>query len=144
MDDSTQRRLTGHAAIVLLLGMGAGFPYGTAVTEGLPDAVRAWRMAHLEGVLNGLLMLGIAAATSRWTLTSRSRRALYVGLLVTGYGNVLAAIVAASTGVRGLAPGGPTANWAVFAGFMAAVLAVLLVLVVLAWNAFRPAHPTTG
>ena len=99
MHDSIQRRLTGHAAIVLLLGMGAGFPYGTAVGEGLPEAVRAWRMAHLEGVLNGLLMLGVAAATTRWKLTTQSERALYIGLLVTGYGNVIAAMVAASTGV---------------------------------------------
>jgi hypothetical protein len=138
MDKRRASLLAGHAAIVLLIGLVVGFPYGTAVTGGGDE--RAWRMAHLEGLLNGLLMLGVAASSPLLALGPRAQSVLYWTLVVTGYGNSLAAWLAAGSGQRGLAPGGALANNLVFAGFMIAVVAVVLSLLVVAAGAFRGAR----
>ena len=135
MQRNDARRLLGHGALVVLLGMLVGFPYAEAVSSG--GDVRAWRMAHLEGVLNGLLMMAVAAAGPLLTLPVRGSKVLRWALVITGYGNVLAATLGAASGQRGLQAGGPLANQLVFVGFLAAVLAVLVALVCVAWGALR-------
>ena len=71
MDKRLQGLLIANGALVLLAGFAAGFPYGSTVVASLAPGVtagdfteplRAWHMAHLEGVLNGILMLAAAAA----------------------------------------------------------------------------------
>ena len=48
--------LTFNGLVVLFLGLLAGAPYGAALVDGWGDeAARAWKLAHGEGVLNGLL-----------------------------------------------------------------------------------------
>lgn len=128
--------LVMHGVIVVLLGLLVGFPYASAITEGWgAEAERAWRTAHLEGVLNGMLVIVLGAATPHLRLTSSQERWLRLGALATGYGNVLAAALAAASGERGLAPGGPLANWVVYALFLAGVVGVLAAL----WIALRGA-----
>ena len=138
MDRKRASLLAAHAAIVLLIGLIVGFPFATATTAG--GDVRAWRMAHLEGLLNGLLMLGVAAASPFLTLGPRAQAALFWTLIVTGYGNALASWLAAGSGERGLAAGGSLSNNLVFAGFMIAVVTVIVALIVLAIGAFRAAR----
>jgi hypothetical protein len=138
MDRKRASLLAAHAAIVLLIGLIVGFPFATATTAG--GDVRAWRMAHLEGLLNGLLMLGVAAASPFLTLGPRAQGLLYWTLLLTGYGNALASWLAAGSGERGLAPGGALANNVVFAGFMVAVATVIVASVVIAIGGFRAAR----
>lgn len=61
MSKRNSSNLVLHGALVFLAGMAAGFPYAIAVVTGVgeaaeaynPEAVRAWRMAHMEGILNG-------------------------------------------------------------------------------------------
>jgi hypothetical protein len=138
MDRKRASLLAAHAAIVLLIGLIVGFPFATATTAG--GDVRAWRMAHLEGLLNGLLMLGVAAASPFLTLGARAQGVLFWALIVTGYGNALASWLAAGSGERGLAAGGTLANNLVFAGFMIAVVTVIVALLVTAIGAFRAAR----
>jgi hypothetical protein len=135
MDQRRAGLLAGHAAIVLLIGLAVGFPYATTVTAG--GDVRAWRMAHLEALLNGLLMLGVAASWPLLRLGARAQSVLVWTLVVTGYGNALASWLAAASGERGLTAGGPLANQLVFAGFMIAVAAVIVALAMVAIGAFR-------
>jgi hypothetical protein len=138
MDRKRASLLAAHGAIVLLIGLAVGFPFASATTGG--DDVRAWRMAHMEGLLNGLLMLAAAAASPLLALGPRAQGVLYWTLIVTGYGNALASWLAAGSGERGLAPGGSLANNLVFAGFMIAVATVIVALLVLAIGAFRGAR----
>ena len=138
MDKRRASLLAGHAAVVLLIGLIVGFPFATATTAG--GDVRAWRMAHMEGLLNGLLMLGVAAASPLLALGQRAQGILYWTLVVTGYGNALASWLAAGGGERGLAAGGSLANNAVFAGFMIAVVTVVIATIVIAIGAFRGAR----
>jgi hypothetical protein len=138
MDKKRASLLAAHAAIVLLIGLIVGFPFATATTAG--GDVRAWRMAHMEGLLNGLLMLGVAAAAPAIALGARAQSILYWALLATGYGNALASWLAAGSGERGLAAGGSLANNLVFAGFMVAVVAVIVALLLMVVGGLRAAR----
>lgn len=139
LDARLAGRLVLHGALVVLAGLLVGFPYAMVVTGELAGEERAWRMAHLEGVLNGLLMLAAAAVGGRVALAVGEQRALVVGLLLAGWGNVVAATLAAIFRVRGLEPAGPLANLAVFSLFSAAVVGVLVAVALLAIGAARGA-----
>src|ERR1051325_916514 len=84
MDRSLRRRMVFHGAVVVLLGMLAGFPYAFVVTGDMGGSERAWRMAHLEGVLNGLLLLAVAGVGGRLALSAREGTVLMWALGVTG------------------------------------------------------------
>jgi hypothetical protein len=140
LDARRAARLALHGALVTLAGLLVGFPYAMVVTGELAGEERAWRMAHLEGVLNGLLMLAAAAVGGRVALRAGEQRALVVGLILAGWGNVVAATLAALHRVRGLEPAGPLANLAVFALFTAAVVGVLVAVALLALGAARAAR----
>jgi hypothetical protein len=70
----SQRLLLGHGALILLIGFGLGFgflffligeislwPIPGAIKYQLPGTYDAWRMAHLEGIANGLMLWVLAA-----------------------------------------------------------------------------------
>ena len=51
MFKATSASLGFHALIILLLGMVVGFPYGSQIVAHADEsAIRAWRVAHLEGL----------------------------------------------------------------------------------------------
>jgi hypothetical protein len=145
MDKRTQGLLIANGALVLLAGFAAGFPYGTAVTASLDpsagaasaEAVRAWRMAHLEGVLNGLLMLAAAAAAAHLMLSAVAQRVVLWGLIVAGWTNVVASSISAMTGGRGLAPTGLDWSTLNFALFMAGIVGAVAAMIALALAGFR-------
>lgn len=124
MNDAMQRRLAFHGAAVILLGLLAGFPYAMVVTGDLAGTERAWRMAHLEGVTNGLLIFGVAALLPALRLADGGRRALAACLVFTAYANTIASVIGASTGNRGLAIGGSLANTTVFLLFTLAIVTI--------------------
>jgi hypothetical protein len=140
LEPLVRKSLVAHGLVVILLGMLTGFPYALVVTGSMAGAERAWRMAHLEGVLNGLLLVAIGAAGNSIALTARQARWLQWTLIVTAYGNWLGATLGAAAGERGLAPEGPLANFAVYTLFMVAVVAVLVGLSLAAYGAFRKVH----
>src|SRR5262245_22960114 len=131
-----------HGAVVILLGLLAGFPYALVVTGTLVSSERAWRMAHLEGVLNGLLVIAVAAVWDRLALAGRKRDVLVWALVLMAYGNVVASAIGATFAVRGLDPGGPFSNTLVYLLFMAAVVGVVVGLALVvdgAWKGRRTA-----
>lgn len=142
MNEKQRARLAGHAMVVLLLGLIAGFPWANVINagldvEGAAEASRAWRMAHLEGLLNGLLMLGVAGIGPVLMLSEGQVRWLSRLLCLAGYGNIVASILGAATGNRGLQPVGPPANQAVFVLFMSAVAAVFVAVVLVIFGCVR-------
>lgn len=138
MTNRSARTLVLHGIAVIALGLLAGFPYATAVTGGADgETVRAWRMAHLEGLLNGMLVVALGAATPLLRLGDAQLRWLRIGALAAGYGNVLAASLGAATRARGLVPEGPLANWIVYVGFVVAIVGVVLALAIAALGAKR-------
>lgn len=135
--------LIGHGAIVFILGLAAGVPFlwaldavaagGRAVEA---EALRAWRMAHLEGTLNGMMMIAVAAAAKQLTLSDGRSSIITWGLIATGWGNILASFVSGMTGGRGLAFTGIDWNTLTFTLFSIAIVGVIAAFVVLALAAF--------
>ncbi len=145
MPQHLRSKLIFHGAVVFLLGMLAGFPYAfvliAQITEGvttsIPGTVRAWRMAHLEGALNGMLLIMVAAATAHLPIGPRGTKVLLYGLIITAWGNIIASINSALTGGRGLSFDGASATSVTYIFFMAAVFAIIAAFVVIAEAAWR-------
>lgn len=127
------RALSVHAAVIILLGMITGFPYGSHIVgAAAPDTIRAWRTAHLLGLLNGLFVMVVAALWDNIALSQRLRSALWWCLVLGGYANTVAPVLAALSGYRGLEPMAPAMNWLVFGIYQISALlfpaGVLLVI----------------
>lgn len=146
MDKRVQALLIANGALVLLCGYISGFPYGTAVgeqiasgTDGIVGSVRAWHMAHLEGVLNGMLMIAIAAVAVQLAMTKRLQNVIFWGLVIAGWTNVVASNLSALTGGRGTGVTGLDWNTFNFVVFMAGVFGAFAAAIALAMAAWRAA-----
>ncbi|MFT5012337.1 MAG: hypothetical protein ACJAX5_000656 [Patiriisocius sp.] len=102
--DSTERlshKVIGHAMLVLLVGLLSGlglvFSLLDAVTlwplpvweVSIPGSTRGWQAAHVGGILNGVMIAGVAVLMTKLSLTGK--RALWVGwgMIITGWGNTV-------------------------------------------------------
>ncbi len=143
-DAMTQRAaalLVFNGLLVLFAGLVAGAPFGAALVNGWgDDAVRAWKLAHLEGLQNGILLLALAGASSWMALGRRGEKAVLWGAVLAAWGNLIGAVLGALTGQRGLAPQGPLSNWLVFIAFMFGMWGVLIAVPVAARGAWRRVH----
>jgi hypothetical protein len=112
MSDNGLRFTALNGLLMILFGMFlAGFPLVWVVVanaySGLPAPhtsgdYRAWNMAHLEGLLNGMLVLLVALVTRVKPMSAGPERTLIIGLCVGGWGNTVAAFIAPLLGVRGM------------------------------------------
>lgn len=153
MSERLRARLVVHGALVFLAGLLAGFPFAffelgkialwpllgdVAVT--LPGDTRAWRMAHMEGILNGLLLFAVAALAPLLRLRGREPAVLAWSLVVTAWGNMLASIIGPLSGGRGLEFGGGVANSVMYLLFVAAIVGVLAAAIIVLRGAARRAR----
>ena len=137
--------ITFNGLVVLLLGLLAGAPYGAALVNGWgDDAARAWKLAHSEGVLNGLMLLALAGCAPWLSLGRAAQRVVAWGAVLAAWGNTVGAALGARTGQRGLAPQGPAANWLVFIAFMFGMWGVLIAVPVAASGAWRRMRDATS
>jgi hypothetical protein len=144
MEKRRQGLLIANACLVILAGFIAGLPYGSAVLASLapnaPPAIhetlRAWHMAHLEGVLNGLLMIAAAAAAGQLALTQTAQKVIFWGLVVAGWTNVVASSISALTGGRGTGATGLDWNTLDFALFMAGIVGAVAAVIALGLGGF--------
>jgi len=141
VSDRSASVLIANGALVFLAGMAAGFPFAFlllgkialwpipgAIDVMMPGDVRGWRMAHLEGVLNGLTLIGVAAVGSRLRLSDRAERVLVWSLIVMAWGNEVASWIGPLFGGRGLAFGGGVANSLMYLLFVAAIVGVVVAM----------------
>ncbi len=92
-----QTRLAMHGAIILLLGLlsGIGFSYAAAVADTSSQLYGSWRFAHMEGLLNGMLVLAIAGV---WHRFKHEGKAIIVArwfLIIGCYCNIIGPIITA-------------------------------------------------
>lgn len=101
--DLPARHLLFHAAVILLVGLLAGIPYGKALLHQRAEPlVHAWRVAHGSLVLGAVLMIAVAVAMSSLQVSLAIERALAAGFIVSGYGFAFALILGPLVGARGL------------------------------------------
>lgn len=141
----TRRRLFWHGALLLLLGMLTGLvePQFTNVRMGLA--------AHLEGIMNGILLLALGAAWPQLRLGLVAETIAFRALLYGTYANWGFTTLAASWGTVGLSPvtaekliaaGLSAAPWQenlVLAGFISVGVAMLSAVGLVLWGLKRPA-----
>jgi hypothetical protein len=143
-------RLVVHGALVFLVGLFAGFPFAFfelgkvvlwpipgSVAMSLPGDVRGWRMAHLEGILNGLTLFAVAACFPLLQLSEREQRIVVWSLIITAWGNAIASAIGPVFGGRGLEFGAGFANSIMYVLFVVAVAAVIIAMVLICRGALR-------
>ncbi len=90
-----------HGMVVLFIGLVAGvmlvfslldaialWPL-PALEVAIPGSTRGWQAAHVGGILNGVMIAGVALLMSYLNLTGRSADWVGWGMIVTGWGNTL-------------------------------------------------------
>ena len=138
----TKRRLLWHGMFLFLLGLITG------LVEAKFTNVRMGLAAHLEGVMNGMLLLILGAVWQELRLGARAQAAAFWTLLYGTYANWGFTTLSAVWGTVGLSPITAAGREAVepwqenlvFAGFMSVGVAMLMATVMILWG-FRSKDP---
>lgn len=108
--------LIANGAVLFVIGLVAGIPFNFAAMAVdpayPPDSLafmpagteNGWRVAHLEGLMNGILLFAAGGWGERVRLTERMSAVLFWLLLAMTWLNVVGSFLAPALGVRGLAP----------------------------------------
>ncbi len=153
-----QHQVIGHGMLVLFIGLIAGvmltfsllgavalWPFPTWEVA-IPGSTRGWVSAHVGGILNGVMIAGLALLMGKLKL--EGSRAFWVGwgLIIVGWGNTLFYWAANFSENRGLSPaasslgeGGVWAALAYTGGVVGMVFAFVAVWI-LARAAFEAAR----
>lgn len=102
MEKKTQSNLVFHAGVVILLGMLSGIPMSMVMMGEMSGVVNDWSISHMEGLINGILMLAVAAAGSLIVLSQRQEKWFYYFVVITGYGNAFYGWARGITGETGM------------------------------------------
>src|SRR5262245_57595370 len=91
-----QSLMIANAGLVLLVGMVAGLPFAFhligkvelwpvpfSLDVQIPGTERGWRAAHIGNIMNGTMLLAVAAVFERLTLSAGARKAVAWGLIAT-------------------------------------------------------------
>jgi hypothetical protein len=161
MDSSITRHqglLFGHAGLVAVVGLVSGFflmfsvlgrielwPLFASETT-VPGEVRAWRAAHVGGLMNALLC-GLGAMALPFVAAGRARVFVVYGLIVTAWANTafyLFGVFGRTHGLSGYdVPGLGQGNAFDLFAFLPAALAsgvTIACMIVIANGAFRGAR----
>jgi hypothetical protein len=135
----SRRQLALHGSIVLLIGLlaGIGFSYAATTDSVGSDLYKNWHFAHMEGLLNGVVVLAVAGA---WPAIGRRGKVVAVGkwLLILGaYANAIGPwITALFVGHRVIQPHTPLENFVVYGFYIPGVLP-LFAVAIFVWSTFR-------
>ncbi len=98
--------LLGWVWFFALLGRVVLWPLPIDIVVSIPDDGRAWRMAHMEAITQGLLLMAFAFGGQYMRLTRRQFSWLFWSALTSTWLFTLGAAANAICGTRGLAFGG--------------------------------------
>ena len=90
-----QQGLVCHGLIILFLGLLSGIGFSVAAATGPNDSplYASWRFAHMEGLLNGILVIAVAAV---WPVIYRAGKMVSFGrwaLILGCYANIIGPII---------------------------------------------------
>lgn len=148
----SRRLLIGHGALLIFTGgiIGFGFlffligrielwPIPWSIDYQLPGSYDAWRMAHMEAIVNGALLWVTAAALPLLPFSEKGQARFGSCMILVAWAIVIASSIdPLFADSRGLAFGGPASNYAAFFLFFVGVPLVMIVMAVVAFKALRP------
>jgi hypothetical protein len=135
--EASARHLAFHGAIVLLVGLACGAPYGRAVNRGAPASiVHSWRVAHAALPIGAILMFAVAALLSGLAVSTIIKWLIAVALIISSYAFCLSLPLAAVVGHRGLSAGGSASAKLVFAANIIGACASLAATLAFIYAAF--------
>lgn len=127
-------RLIMHGSIIAVIGLVSGFGMVFAILEtytvwpvtlpidaAVPGSERGWRVAHVAGVMNGLMMMIIGLALVHVLPTLRAQAWIVWGMIYTGWGNTFffhCANLSSNRGLSGAATKFGEADLAGVAGYI--------------------------
>jgi len=131
----TNRRLMWHGMFLFLLGLLTGF------AEQRFTNVRMGLAAHLEGVMNGTLLLALGAIWPAVRLPRAAKAAAYWTALYGAYANWFVTMLAAIFGTAALSPltaaghsGLPWQEALITAGFMSVGVVIVAFALLVLWG----------
>lgn len=139
-----ERKMIGHGAAVVVVGLLAGFGLLFALLEQiaiwpvpgldvqLPGSVRGWQAAHVGGLLNGVMVVAFALTLRRIELSERAARWVALGFIYTAWANTVFYWFGNFAPNRGLSGGDTVHGEATLAGFIAYVPAATATVVTIA------------
>lgn len=134
---ASARQLAFHGAVVLLIGLLCGAPYGRAINRGAPTHVtNTWRLAHASLSIGAAAMLAVSGVLSAFTVGEPVRWLIAIALVVSSYAFCISLPLAAMVGHRGLSPGGPRSARLVYVGNSVGALASLVAAGMLVYAGF--------
>ncbi len=98
--------LVGWVWFFALLGRIELWPLPISIPVSIPNDARAWRMAHMEGITHGLILMALGTGGAFIKLSVKQVSWLFWTSLITAWMFTLPAILNAFFGTRGLAFGG--------------------------------------
>lgn len=143
-----RRALIGHGALLVFVGgvIGFGFlfflmgkialwPIPGEINYQFPGTSDSWRMAHLEGILNGILLWLVAAVIHLFPISVKSAVRTGYGFIVVGWTIVLASLLdPLFPNSRGLEFGGPLSNQFAFFLFYIGIVLVMWLMAMIAYK----------
>ena len=82
------------------------WPLPIDISVNIPNDSRAWRMAHMEAITQGLMLIGVGATSKFLSLRKRQTTWLFWSAIIAAWVFTVAATLNAIFGTRGLAFGG--------------------------------------
>jgi hypothetical protein len=135
--DTYSRQLVFHGAVVLLLGLLYGAPYGRAINRGASEnIIHSWRVAHNSIPLGAALMFGVATILSQLHGSVSLKWIVAVSLIVSSYAFCVSLPLAAIVGHRGLSSRGPASAKLVYLGNVVGAVSSLVAAAALVYAAY--------
>lgn len=134
---------SGWLYFFFLLGAIDLWPVVTDIPVEIGGDRRAWNMAHMEGITNGLVLIALAAAAPFVQLGPKSQTWLFWSSLITGWLFTLPAIANAIFSTRGLEfgggpfPGDVTTNNIIYLSGWPPIIAVHIGFGLFAWGSWQ-------
>ena len=149
-----RRTLIGHGALLIFCGgvIGFGFlfflmghislwPIPGAINFQMPGNYIAWRMAHLEAILNGSILWLLAAILPLLPFSAKGLRRITYGMITVAWTFVLASTIKPLfRNSRGLEASHLLSNNVVFGLFYVGVVLVMGIMAIIAVKSLRGAR----
>jgi hypothetical protein len=122
-------QLVFHGGLLLLIGLLGGFFFARAIKSGVQEV--AWRVVHSGSTMAGIMLIALAPVAPKLVLPAWATLAFAWSIIGGSDVFVVAMVIAAFTGGRGLSRGGTAANRLVLALYQAGTVLSLIACVLL-------------